>query len=47
VIAASRHGTGLGIADRAYVVESGQVAIHGPAKTLLADPRIKQAYLEL
>ena len=39
--------TALGIADRAYVVESGQVAMHGPAKTLLADPRIKQAYLGL
>jgi branched-chain amino acid transport system ATP-binding protein len=39
--------TALGIADRAYVVESGQVTIHGPARTLLADPRIKQAYLGL
>jgi branched-chain amino acid transport system ATP-binding protein len=39
--------TALGLADRAYVVESGQVAIHGPAKTLLADLRIRQAYLGL
>jgi branched-chain amino acid transport system ATP-binding protein len=39
--------TALGIADRAYVVESGQVTIHGASSELLADARIKQAYLGL
>lgn len=37
----------LGIADRAYVLENGVFALSGPAAELLADPRLKQAYLGL
>ena len=35
----------LGIADRAYVMESGALTMEGPAKELLADPRVRAAYL--
>ena len=35
----------LGIADRAYVMESGILTMDGPAKDLLADPRVRAAYL--
>ena len=31
--------------DRAYVLETGQIVMHGPSKELAADPRIKEAYL--
>lgn len=37
--------TALGLADRAYVLETGRVAMHGPAADLLADPGIRRAYL--
>ena len=37
----------LGIADRAYVLENGVFALSGPAAEVLADPRLKQAYLGL
>ena len=35
----------LQMADRAYVLESGELALEGPAKELLADPRVQAAYL--
>ena len=35
----------LKIADRAYVLETGAVGLHGPARDLLADPEVKAAYL--
>ena len=35
----------LQIADRAYVMESGLLTMTGPAKDLLADPRVRAAYL--
>ncbi len=35
----------LRIADRAYVLESGCIALSGPAATLAADPRVRAAYL--
>jgi branched-chain amino acid transport system ATP-binding protein len=35
----------LRIADRAYVLESGRIALSGPAGTLAADPRVHAAYL--
>ena len=35
----------LGIADRAYVMESGMVTMTGQAKDLLTDPRVRAAYL--
>ena len=35
----------LGIADRGYVMESGEVTMSGDAKVLLADPKVRAAYL--
>jgi len=35
----------LKIADYAYVLELGQVAMEGPANAVAADPRVVQAYL--
>jgi branched-chain amino acid transport system ATP-binding protein len=35
----------LGLANRGYVMESGEVTMDGDAKTLLADPRVRAAYL--
>jgi branched-chain amino acid transport system ATP-binding protein len=35
----------LEIADRGYVLETGQVALEGPAAALLSDPKVKAAYL--
>jgi branched-chain amino acid transport system ATP-binding protein len=37
----------LEVADRAYVIETGAVAIEGPAATLADDPRVRAAYLGL
>lgn len=35
----------LSIAHRAYVLQTGRIALEGAARTLLHDPRIRQAYL--
>ena len=35
----------LSIADRAYVLETGNIVLAGPAKNLLEDDSIKKAYL--
>jgi branched-chain amino acid transport system ATP-binding protein len=35
----------LGLADRGYVMESGEVTMSGEAKSLLADPKVRAAYL--
>jgi branched-chain amino acid transport system ATP-binding protein len=35
----------LTLADRGYVMDSGEVTMSGPAKELLADPRVRAAYL--
>jgi len=35
----------LGIADRGYVMESGEVTMDGPADALLNDPKVRAAYL--
>ncbi len=35
----------LDIADFAYVLEVGYTTIHGPAKEIAADPRVREAYL--
>lgn len=35
----------LGVADRAYVLETGKVSMSGDAKELAADDRVRQAYL--
>jgi branched-chain amino acid transport system ATP-binding protein len=37
----------LKIAHRAYVLESGRIALSGPAPTLLTDPRVREVYLGL
>jgi branched-chain amino acid transport system ATP-binding protein len=35
----------LKMAQRAYVMESGQISMQGDAKTLLHDPKVRAAYL--
>jgi branched-chain amino acid transport system ATP-binding protein len=35
----------LELADRAYVLERGRIALEGPARELAADPRVQAAYL--
>ncbi len=35
----------LSIADRGYVMETGRIAMSGPAEELIADPRVRAAYL--
>ena len=35
----------LALADRGYVMESGLISMSGPGKTLLADPKVRAAYL--
>jgi len=35
----------LEIANRGYVMESGSITLSGPAADLLADPRVREAYL--
>jgi branched-chain amino acid transport system ATP-binding protein len=35
----------LSLADRGYVMDSGEVTMSGEAKQLLADPRVRAAYL--
>jgi branched-chain amino acid transport system ATP-binding protein len=37
----------LEIADRGYVIESGRIALAGPARALLGDEQVKAAYLGL
>ena len=35
----------LQMADRAYVMESGAISTAGPARDLLHDPQVREAYL--
>ncbi len=37
----------LGVADRAYVLETGRIALQGGGLELLANPRVQQSYLGL
>ena len=37
----------LGVAQRAYVIEHGVVALSGTSHSLANDPRLKAAYLGL
>ncbi len=37
----------LRLADRAYVLESGRVALEGPSRILLQDEQVRRAYLAL
>jgi branched-chain amino acid transport system ATP-binding protein len=39
--------TALEVASRGYVIEAGRVTMSGAAATLLADGRVKEAYLGL
>lgn len=36
----------LSLAHRGYVLVNGKITMTGPGKTLLADPQVRQAYLE-
>ena len=33
------------VADRGYVMESGEITMSGDAKQLLSDPKVRAAYL--
>ncbi|MDE5640730.1 MAG: ABC transporter ATP-binding protein [Bifidobacterium castoris] len=35
----------LSIADYGYVLQNGRIRLHGPAESLLHDPRVQEAYL--
>jgi len=35
----------LEVAQRAYVIQTGRVVLHGPASSLIEDPSIRRAYL--
>ena len=35
----------LGLANRGYVMDSGEITMEGPAKQLLDDPKVRAAYL--
>ncbi|MDP3085713.1 MAG: ABC transporter ATP-binding protein [Rubrivivax sp.] len=35
----------LGLADRGYVMDSGEITMGGEAKALLRDPKVREAYL--
>ncbi|MBI3086520.1 MAG: ABC transporter ATP-binding protein, partial [candidate division NC10 bacterium] len=35
----------LRIADHGYVMEGGRIVLQGPARDLLADERVRRAYL--
>lgn len=35
----------LAVADYGYVLENGQIAVHGPADQLRNDPKVREAYL--
>ena len=35
----------LRIADSAYVLETGNITMHGTGRELLDDPQVKEAYL--
>jgi branched-chain amino acid transport system ATP-binding protein len=37
----------LAVADRAYVLETGRIALEGRGAELLANPRVQQSYLGL
>ena len=33
------------LADRGYVMDSGEITMTGPGKQLLVDPKVREAYL--
>jgi branched-chain amino acid transport system ATP-binding protein len=38
-------GAALGIADYAYVLENGEIRLHGPAAAIASNPEVASAYL--
>ena len=47
VLAEQDVGQTLSIAQHAYVIENGRIALSGEGAALLDDPRVKSAYLGL
>ncbi|MFT3820849.1 MAG: ABC transporter ATP-binding protein [Rubrivivax sp.] len=47
VLAEQNAEMALGVADRAYVLQNGQVVMRGPAAQLAVDPEVRAAYLGL
>ena len=41
----NRRARALQLADRGYVMESGEITMSGDAKALLNDPKVRAAYL--
>jgi branched-chain amino acid transport system ATP-binding protein len=37
--------TALELSHQAFVMDSGRIVLHGPSKTLVKDPFIREAYL--
>ncbi|MHB8620818.1 MAG: branched-chain amino acid ABC transporter ATP-binding protein, partial [Chloroflexota bacterium] len=37
--------TAFAIADRAYVIENGRTVLAGATRELIADPRVREAYM--
>jgi branched-chain amino acid transport system ATP-binding protein len=35
----------LRLANRAYILETGRLTLHGPADQMINDPEIKRAYM--
>jgi len=35
----------LAVSDYGYVLENGEIKLHGPAATLADDPAVREAYL--
>ena len=35
----------LQLADRAYVMDSGEITMEGPARDMLTNPKVREAYL--
>jgi len=35
----------LEVSSRGYVMETGEITLHGEAKQLLSDPKVRAAYL--
>ena len=47
VLAEQNAEMALGVADRAYVLQNGEIVMHGPAAQVAANPEVRDAYLGL
>lgn len=47
VLAEQNAEMALGVADRAYVLQNGEIVMDGPAAELAARPEVRSAYLGL